>query len=365
MLATLSLAAVLFTQDPGTLDAILARHSDTIRRAKTYEDLVVAARNTLAEVVKLLEKPPDEESAARARAIASDICGDLEDYDGAEAHARKFLEKWPAHSKAPIIKMQLGQILVAAGRDAAAREVFQSLVRDHPQDPRVFEARLRIAQSLLCEKRDDEALKAYAELRTTYKAKPEEWPAALQHALALQIAGKPGEGRALLEEAVRSCPEVRIVAFAKHILATWLWLGKPARPIEGWNLKGEPLKLDIAGGKVTVLYFMGTASPDFDEAGVMRKLARRFGAADVAILAVSIDKDKAKLEGDLARTGVTWPVIFDGNEFKGPIASSYGIEALPMALLVDRKNVVRYVNPIFSDHARDVGRCVEKLVSEK
>src|SRR5688572_6984114 len=249
MLATLGLAAILFTQDPGTLDAILARHGDTIRRAKTYEDLVAAARKTLTEVVKFLEKPPDDESAARGRAIASDICGDLEDYDGAEAHARKFLEKWPAHSKATLIKMNLGQILIAAGRDAAAREVFQSVIRDHPQDPRVFEARLRTAQSLLCEKRDDEALKAFAELRTTGKGKPEEWPAVLQHALALMIAGKPGEGRALLEEAVRSCPEPRIVSFAKHVLTTWLWLGKPARPIEGWNLKGDPLKLDIAGGK--------------------------------------------------------------------------------------------------------------------
>jgi peroxiredoxin len=360
------LAALVLLQQPGPVDAIWSRHSENVRKAKTFDEITAVARKTLAEIVALIDSKPEAETAARARAIAVDISADLEDYAAAEGHARKFLEEYPKHSQVPLLKMNLGQILSAAGKDAEAREVYQAFVRDHATDTRAVAARVRVAQSYLCERKDEEALKELTALRNENKGKPDEWPLVLQQALALQIAGKPGEGRALLEEAVKTCPDTRMVDFAKHVLSTWLWIGKPAKPIEGWNVKGEPLKLDITGGKVTVLYFLGSAFPDFaTEAGVMRKLWKRFPATDFAILAVAVDKDKPKHETDLARTGVTWPVVFDGNGFKGPIASAYGIASLPMVLVIDRKNNVRFVNPIFGDNARDIGRCVEMLIAEK
>ena len=366
MLATLSLAVVLLIQEPVTLDGLLSKHADASRQAKTFDELAVLARKTLAEILKLMETKLEAETAARARAIACDICADLEDYDGAEAHAKVFLETWPKHKEAAFIKMTLGQVRAAAGKDAAAREAFQSLIRDHPEDSRVFDANLRIAQSYLCEGRDDEAVRTFNELRAAYKGKAQEWSVVIQHALALQVLGKPGAGRALLEEAVRSCNDTRVVDYAKRVLASWLWIGKPAKPIEGWDLKEKALKLDLGGGKVTVLYFMGTAFPDFTlEAGMMRRLARRFPPSDFSILAVAIDKDKAKLEADLALVGAAWSVLFDGNGFKGPVATSYGLNTLPMVLLIDRKNVVRYVNPASGDHAREIGRCVQVLLAEK
>ena len=366
MSALLWFAATLLAQEPSTLDALIARHTEAAQKAKTFDELTASARATLAAIQKLLETKLDAETAARARAIACDICADLEDFDGAEAHAKAFLNAWPKHAQAPYVQLNLGLARTAAGRDAAAREAFQSLLNDHPSDERAPEARLRIAQSFICEGRDREGLEAFAALRATVKGRPEEWPLALQQAVALQIAGKSGDGRVLLEEVVKACPMPKLVEVAKRVLATWLWIGKPARPVEGWDLKEAPVKLDLAAGKVTVLYFLGTAFPDFEvEAGVMRRLVRKFSPAGVSFLAVAIDKDKPKLELDLARAGVTWPVVYDGNGFKGPIASSFAIDTLPMLFLIDRKNVIRYVNPVFGDHAREIARCLQALVSEK
>ncbi|HZL71996.1 MAG TPA: hypothetical protein VFC86_06025, partial [Planctomycetota bacterium] len=88
MIATLGLAVVLLAQQPATLDGLLEKHADASRQAKTFEELAVLARKTLAEILKLLESKPDAETAARGRAIAADICADLEDYDGAETQAK-------------------------------------------------------------------------------------------------------------------------------------------------------------------------------------------------------------------------------------------------------------------------------------
>jgi TolA-binding protein len=208
MIATLTLAAVLLAQAQSPLDALIARHAEAVRKAKTFDEITAATKKTLAEILKVLESKLDSETVARARAIAADICGDLEDYDGAEAHARAFFEGWPKHEQTPLVRMNIAQIRLAAGQDAKAREAFESLFRDFPKDSRLFEAKLRIAQSLLCEGRDDDALKALVELRAAHKGKPEEWAVVLQQSLFLQITGSRRR-RALLGRPCGRVPRSR------------------------------------------------------------------------------------------------------------------------------------------------------------
>jgi tetratricopeptide (TPR) repeat protein len=366
MKALLLAAAILVSQDGGSLEAIVNRHKEAVRKAKTFDDGISAARATLAEIEKFLETARDGEPAARARFIAADLSARLDDFAGAAAHARKFLETWPKHAQAALVRMELAHALVADGREGEAREVYESLIKEHADDPRVLEARLRIAQSYVTEKRDDEAIRAFARVRADFKGKPEEWVAALQQAIACLIAGRAGEGRGLLEEAIRSCPDLQTVKYAERILTNWLWIGKPAPSLEGKDLKGEPVRAEFLKERVTVLYFLSSSFEFFDtESAVMRRIVRRFGDKNVSVLAVAIDRDKAKLETDLARAGVTWPVLFDGNGFDGPAAGAFQVRALPMVLVIDRKGAIRFVNPLFSRHGRELNRCVESLVAEK
>jgi len=366
MKGLLLVAAILALQDAGSLEAIVTRHKTAVLKAKTFDEGLAAARVTLAEIEKFLEKTREGEPAARARYIAADLCARLEDFAGAASHARKFLEAFPNHVQAPLVRIELAHALVADGREGEARESYEALIKNHPEDPRVLEARLRIAQSYVTEKRDDDAIRAFEKIRAEFKGKPEQWVAALQESIAFLIAGRAGEGRGLLEEAVRSCPDPATVKYAERILTNWLWIGRPAPPLEGKDVKGMPVRSDFANDKVSVLYFLSSTFEFFEtESNVMRRIVRKFGDGKVSVLGVSIDTDAAKLETDLARAGVTWPVIFDEKGPEGPAPAAFQTKGLPLVLVIDRKGIVRYVNPLFSRHGRELARCVESLVAEK
>lgn len=366
MRTLLILAATLLPQEAGSLQDLLNRYTEALRKAPGPGERDALTRTALGDVQKFIATAKEEESASRARKIAGDLCRALEDHGGAADHYRKFLEAWPKHSKAALVRMDLGHELLAAGQEAAARAAFQEVVREHPADQRVFEARVRIAQSHITEKKEEEALRALAALREEFKGKPEEWIAALQLAAAFQIAGRAPEGRALLEEVVRVSPQPDTVEFAKDVLFKWLWLGKPAPALEGKDLAGGPFALADHRGKIVVLTFFSATAKEFPmEAYALRRLSRAFPATEVAVMGVAIDPDRSRLEADLKQFRVTWPVLHDGKEFDGPSAAAVRLKSLPLLLVIDRKGVIRAVNPLFSGHGRELLGFVERLASEK
>jgi tetratricopeptide (TPR) repeat protein len=366
MRTLLILATALLLQEAASLQKILDRHMEVIRKASGPEQRDAATRAALADVEKFFETAKEMESASRARKVLGDMCRSLEDYAGAATHFRKFLEAWPKHPNAAIVLMDLGHVLFEGGQDAPAREAFQELIRHHPTDPRVFEARIRIAQTYVTEKNEEESLKALAALREEFKGKPEEWIAAMQQAAVFQIAGRAPEGRAVLEEIVRVSPQRNAAEFAKDVLVKWLWLGKPAPAIEGKDLAGAPFRLADYQGKIVVLYFLTSSVKEFGvETFVLRRLIRSVPATEVAVLGVAIDSDRAKLEANLKQVRVTWPVLHDGNGLEGAAATLYRLKSVPLMVVIDRKGVIRAVNLLFSEHGRELVRYVEKLAAEK
>jgi len=77
-------------------------------------------------------------------------------------------------------------------------------------------------------------------------------------------------------------------------------------------------------------------------------LSRRLGGRGLAVYGVSLDEDRAAIEGFLALVPVGFPVLWDqGGE---RIAPSLGIERLPTTLVVDRRGTVRYVHLGYDAH---------------
>lgn len=115
--------------------------------------------------------------------------------------------------------------------------------------------------------------------------------------------------------------------------------GGPSIPFDAETTENKLINFpDDYKRKVVLLNFWATwNSPSLQELANVLQVYKRFHARGFEVLSVSLDRKN--LGGRLAqyreRAGMKWPLIYDGGYVKAEIATLYGINALPMAFLVD------------------------------
>jgi thiol-disulfide isomerase/thioredoxin len=120
------------------------------------------------------------------------------------------------------------------------------------------------------------------------------------------------------------------------------------------SLVGTPFALaatDLAGrevripepGRVHVVDFWATwCEPCRDQLPVLDALAARHGPAGVAVVGVAFDEQRGAVEGFLAETPVSFPIVWDPSGESW--SARFGIDRLPTTVVVDRRGVVRAVH---------------------
>jgi peroxiredoxin len=117
--------------------------------------------------------------------------------------------------------------------------------------------------------------------------------------------------------------------------------GRPAPPITGQDAKGQPLRLEDYRGQVVVLHFWHTLCPPCRILlGHERTLLRRFQGQPVAVLGVSVDESRERLQEFADRETLPGPCWFDGPD--GPIAMIWDVDRFPTTFVIDRKGMVRH-----------------------
>jgi thiol-disulfide isomerase/thioredoxin len=138
------------------------------------------------------------------------------------------------------------------------------------------------------------------------------------------------------------------------------------------KLKTEPLDLkftamdgtevDLAKmrGKVVLIDFWATwCGPCVQEVPNLVKAYENLHTKGFEIVGVSLDQDKAKLEGFTKEKGMTWPQFFDGKGWQNEISSRFGIQSIPAMWLINKKGM------LVSTNARPkLKEQVEKLLAE-
>ena len=138
------------------------------------------------------------------------------------------------------------------------------------------------------------------------------------------------------------------------------------------KLKTEPLDLkftaldgtevDLAKmrGKVVLIDFWATwCGPCVQEVPNLVKAYENLHSKGFEIVGVSLDQDKAKLEGFLKEKGMTWLQYFDGKGWQNEISSRFSIQSIPAMWLIDKKGM------LVSTSARpNLAEQVEKLLAE-
>ena len=107
------------------------------------------------------------------------------------------------------------------------------------------------------------------------------------------------------------------------------------------TLDGQKVSLDDLAGKVVLIDFWATwCGPCREALPHVHQLAKKFDGQPFVILSVSLDSDDQKWRDFVAKDEMTWLNARDGY-LKGPVATLYGVEAIPHTFTIDADGVLQ------------------------
>ena len=277
------------------------------------------------------------------------------------------------------------------GHLAKQERALRGFLAAHPQDTRVFEARLRLARLLQIRGDFEESDKLRAdgkklldELEKT--ATPEQrveldfskvsrlmrnlrevTPArrdGLLSAVRKFQTDHPGDRRiaALLAEVATlfdAQPKTKeeLLAAAQPLATDDDLKGRIADDLKRVRLLGEEVPLaftsaqgreikiaELRGQPVLVVFFAAFSSPSLAAITSVQRAVAELPRGSVQVLGVNLDEKRETLDAVLKSRAVTWPVAFDGKGWESPLVRGLGINALPTVWLLDARGRLRSLN---------------------
>jgi len=179
------------------------------------------------------------------------------------------------------------------------------------------------------------------------------------------------ESEALLERCIAEFPDVKdwftpnraigAIAEGELFAIRNLSVGKVAPEIAGKDHEGKSFALGDYRGRVVVLTFSASwCGPCVGMYPQERELAKKLEGKPFAMVSVNADEDEATLTKSIASGEITWRCWWDGG-MDGPIATRWGISAIPKVFVLDRAGVIRFRNV----RGVDLEKAVASLMDEK
>ena len=129
------------------------------------------------------------------------------------------------------------------------------------------------------------------------------------------------------------------------------------------TLDGLPVRLDDLRGKVVLIHFWATwCPPCVEEAPELADLARSLSGQGFALVAISVDEDRAKVQAFFRAGAPPYVVALDS---RASVARRYGTYKYPESYLLSPEGAIveRYVGPqTWSDPA--ITNAIQALLRE-
>ena len=272
--------------------------------------------------------------------------------------------------------------------------LIDKFLKENPSDPRVFEARLRLAgiQAAMGKMEDrqslvDEAMRLFQVLEKDKSATPAQRAEAgvrrvslLMQSLkgqesdrrrdlvaaarnySIRYAGDrraprllvevaticdndPSLKRALLEEARQASKEDVLNRRIEDDLRRLNLLDKP-QAVSFPTIQGATFDIARQRGRIVVLIFWSAeAAPSLLWMEDFRRALVNLPAERIEVATVNLDKNPEKVSRFMKEASLPdWPTACDGKGWAGPMVREFGINALPTVFLFDQKGILRAVN---------------------
>jgi len=160
---------------------------------------------------------------------------------------------------------------------------------------------------------------------------------------ALAHLNRDDEAKADFEKYVKMMPANNIdrQRALRYISEPALARARMAPPFEVVATNGQKISLDDLKGKVVLIDFWATwCQPCREALPHMREIAKKFQDQPLVVLSVSLDDDEEKWRDFVAKNEMTWLQYRDGG-FKGPIATTFGVQAIPHTFTIDADGVLQ------------------------
>ena len=106
--------------------------------------------------------------------------------------------------------------------------------------------------------------------------------------------------------------------------------------------EGGELRLSDLKGQVVMINFWATwCGPCRQEMPLLEQIHSKYEPLGFTMLGVNVEPDSAAAQAWLKNIPVSFPILFDR---KSEVSSSFGVEAMPSSVLIDREGRVRHVH---------------------
>lgn len=142
-----------------------------------------------------------------------------------------------------------------------------------------------------------------------------------------------------------------------------LKVGDKAKNFTLKTFTGETVSLSDHQGKVVLLDFWASwCTPCREEMPYLDLLQKTYGREGFVVLAINIDNQPKNALEFLKRHGIKLTPLWDE---KKEVAAAYNLPAMPSAVLIDQRGVIRFIQSGFQvEDFQKYKREIEKLLRE-
>lgn len=273
-------------------------------------------------------------------------------------HMEEFLREFPQSPnrwEARMAVMQIGNsldMLEERKPDFSAQEKELHAITDDADAPDNIRADaglvlLQIASTKFDEARSEETARTLASAINKFlETHPDDARAPLLRLTEAQAmeAFDPERARELYAEAAKNEDE-QIAQAGKDGLVV---MDLRSKPLELSFTAVDGRKVDLADlrGKVVLVDFWATwCPPCVEEVPALVETYAKFKEKGFEIVGISLDKEKAALETFTAENKMTWPQFFDGKGWDNELAKRFNIQSVPTMWLLDREGKLADASP--------------------
>jgi thiol-disulfide isomerase/thioredoxin len=161
-----------------------------------------------------------------------------------------------------------------------------------------------------------------------------------QLAVGMEFTGKEDQARQFYKKLTESFPKHTAAQRSAGALRRLELVGQPMQ-LQATTLSGAAVDIDKLRGKVVLVDFWSTTcEPWKADLTRLKEVYGKYHAKGFEIVGIALDKDRAAVDRFAKQAAVPWPIVVESAAMDGPLATHYGILALPTQFLVDAKGKV-------------------------